>query len=79
MSTIGAYKAKTHFSQLVERVARGERITVTRHGVPVLTMQPISNHPKTPPEAVIDAIKAFRKGRKLTGVSIRELIEEGRL
>jgi len=79
MTTIGTYEAKTHFSELVERVARGERITITRHGIPVITMQPISTYPKTPPEDVIAAIKAFRKERRLEGMSIREMIREGRL
>ena len=78
MTIIGAYEAKTHFSKLVERVARGERITVTRHGIPVMTMQPVSTHPKMPPEDVIAAIKVFRKERRLDGLSIREMIEEGR-
>ena len=78
MTIIGAYEAKTHFSKLVERVARGERITVTRHGIPVMTMQPVSTHPKMPPEDVIAAIKVFRKERRLEGLSIREMIKEGR-
>ena len=78
MTTIGAYEAKTHFSKLVERVVRGERITVTRHGIPVMTMQPVSTHPKIPPEDVIAAIKVFRKERRLEGLSIREMIKEGR-
>lgn len=78
MTIIGAYEAKTHFSKLVERVARGERITVTRHGIPVMTMQPVSTHPKIPPEDVIAAIKVFRKERRLEGLSIREMIKEGR-
>lgn len=77
MTSIDAYEAKTHFSKLIERVARGERITVTRHGVPVMTMMPVSKHPKTPPEQVIAAIR--RKDRRLEGLSIREMIEEGRL
>jgi prevent-host-death family protein len=79
MTTIGAYEAKTHFSKLIERVARGECITVTRHGVPMMTMQPVSTHPKMPPGDVIAAIKAFRKGKRLEELSIREMIEEGRL
>jgi prevent-host-death family protein len=79
VTTVGAYEAKTHFSALIERVLRGERITVTRHGVPVMTMQPVSTHPKTPPEDVVAAIKIFRKGQQLEGLSIREMIEEGRL
>jgi prevent-host-death family protein len=79
MTTIGAYEAKTHFSKLLERVARGERITVTRYDVPVMTMQPVNTYPKTPPEDVIAAMKAFRKGKRLEELSIREMIEEGRL
>jgi hypothetical protein len=35
MQTVGAYEAKTHLTQLLERVAKGERITITKHGVPV--------------------------------------------
>jgi prevent-host-death family protein len=79
VTTVGAYEAKTHFSALIERVLCGERITVTRHGVPVMTMQPVSTHPKTPPKDVVAAIKIFRKGQQLEGLSIREMIEEGRL
>lgn len=79
MTTIGAYEAKTHFSKLAERVARGERITVTRHGIPILTMQPVSDQPKALPEEVIAALKSFRKKQQLEGLSIREMIEEGRL
>ena len=29
MTSLGAYEAKTHFSALLERVARGERIAIT--------------------------------------------------
>jgi prevent-host-death family protein len=36
MATVGAYEAKTHLAQLLERVGQGERITITKHGVPVL-------------------------------------------
>ncbi len=34
MEIVGAFDAKTHLSLLLHRVARGERITITRHGVP---------------------------------------------
>ena len=40
METVGAYEAKTHLTKLLERVAKGERITITKHGVPVATLQP---------------------------------------
>ena len=34
METIGAFEAKTHLSALLERVSKGEKITITRHGAP---------------------------------------------
>ncbi len=35
MITVGAFEAKTHLSQLLDQVAQGEEITITRHGEPV--------------------------------------------
>lgn len=33
METVGAYEDKTHLPKLLERVFKGERITITMHGV----------------------------------------------
>ena len=35
MRTIGAYDAKTHLPRLLDEVAAGESITITKHGRPV--------------------------------------------
>ncbi len=78
MATVGAYEAKTHLTQLLERVAKGERITITKHGVPVATLQPADSSKRTPVRDVIDQLKQFRRGHRLEGLSIRDLIEEGR-
>ena len=78
MTTVGAYEAKTRFARLIERVERGERIVITRHGTPVAVLQPIEGGPSLPPEQVIAALKTFRRGRRLEGLPVRELIEEGR-
>lgn len=75
---MGAYEAKTHLPQLLERVARGERITITKHGVPVATLQPADSTKRMTASDTIDQLKKFRKGRRLDGLSLRELIEEGR-
>ena len=40
METVGAYHAKTHLPKLIDRVQKGERITITKHGVPVAVLQP---------------------------------------
>ena len=39
---IGAYEAKTHLPRLLDEVEKGERITITKHGVPVAVLVPPS-------------------------------------
>ncbi len=38
--SMGAFEVKTHFAKVLDRVARGETITVTRHGKPVARIVP---------------------------------------
>ena len=78
MVEVGSYKAKTHLSRLLDRVARGERITITKHGLPVAMLVPVENKSKMSRQEAVEAMKAFSKGRTLDGVAIRDLIEEGR-
>jgi prevent-host-death family protein len=78
MESIGAYEAKTHLPKLLERVARGEKIIITKHGVPVAILQPIDPQQRSDPRRVIEQIKEFRTENRLDGVSLRELIEEGK-
>jgi len=74
---IGAYEAKTHFSALLDRVARGEQITITKHGRPVARLVPVGDADVERRRAAIERLKVFAKGRTL-GVPVRKLIEEGR-
>ncbi|MDQ7784901.1 MAG: type II toxin-antitoxin system prevent-host-death family antitoxin [Desulfomonilaceae bacterium] len=78
MVTVGTYEAKTHLTQLLERVAKGEKITITKHGVPVATLQPADSSKRLPVRDVIDQLKRFRSAHRLDGLSIRDMIEEGR-
>lgn len=78
METVGAYEAKTHLTQLLERVAKGEKITITKHSVPVAILQPADSSKQRPVRDIIDQLKRFRGGHRLGGISIREMIEEGR-
>ena len=43
MRSIGAYEAKTHLPRLLDRVAQGESLTITRHGRPVARLVPVEN------------------------------------
>jgi prevent-host-death family protein len=79
MESVGAYEAKTHLSQLLDRVARGEEIQITRNGRAVARLVPEPAGGTTDIGAVIAQIREFRKGRKLgDDIKIRDLIEEGR-
>lgn len=78
MTTVGAYEAKTKLSELLERVAKGERFVITKHGVPVAVLEPVSPKDKEPPRKVIEAIQQFQKGRRLGPLKIKDLIETGR-
>lgn len=78
METIGAYEAKTHLPQLLKRVSKGEKITITKHGVPVATLQAPESVVKPPARKVIADLRKFRQQHRLAGLSIRQMIEEGR-
>ena len=78
MESIGAYEAKTHLPKLLERVIKGERITITKHGVPVAVLQPPPALRKTEPKKVIAALREFREQHTLKGLSIQDMIAEGR-
>jgi prevent-host-death family protein len=78
MRTIGAYEAKTHLPRLLDEVAKGERITITKHGRPVAILVPPDTEPARDVEALMERMRELRKGNRLNGVSIRELIDEGR-
>jgi prevent-host-death family protein len=79
MSSVGAYEAKTHLPQLLDRVARGEEIQITRNGRPIARLVPESAREPHDVRQVIAAIREFRKGRRLgDDLTIRQLIEEGR-
>jgi len=78
METVGAYEAKTHLPKLLERVIKGERITITKHGVPVAVLQPPESLRKVDPKQVIAELRNFRAKHRLNGLSLHEMIEEGR-
>lgn len=78
MITVGSYEAKTRFSELLARVRRGERIVITLHGTPVAVLAPVEETSTRPYAEVIAELRAFRRGRRLSGITTRELIEEGR-
>ena len=78
MDVVGVFEAKAQLSMLLERVARGEKITISKRGVPVAILSPVNEtEALAKRKAVIARIKKFRKGRTLDGLDIKSLIHEG--
>jgi prevent-host-death family protein len=77
--SIGAFEAKTHLSDLLDRVARGEKITITRHGVPAALLVPVTETaPKLTHQEIVEGMRALRKRVKRGKMSVREMVNEGR-
>jgi prevent-host-death family protein len=80
-ATIGTSEAKAHLSELLERVQKGEDITITRHGVAVARLVAVAN--KLSPEEILTAFRRIRgmsavPDRPITAAEIREWIEQRR-
>jgi prevent-host-death family protein len=79
MTSVGAFEAKTHLSDLLDRVARGEKITITRHGVPTALLVPIEQSaPKRTHQEIVEGMRALRKRVKPGKLSVREMVADGR-
>lgn len=78
MEKVGVYEAKTHLPKLLERVAEGYRVTITKHGVPIAVLEPYDPEKSFDVKEVIVQLREFRKGKRLEGLTIREMVEEGR-
>jgi prevent-host-death family protein len=78
MRRIGSYEAKTNLPRLLDEVARGETVTITKHGVPVAVLAPAAGSDPAGVREAIAGLRAFRDRHHLRDVTIRELIDDGR-
>lgn len=78
MATIGSFEAKTHFSALLERTARGEVFVITRRGKPVAKLVPIDSASAGRAAEAVEQLKRLRERTTLGGLSWKELRDEGR-
>jgi len=75
---VGTFHAKTHLSELLERVRRGERITITKHGVAVAVLVPPAEEARTRFEEAVAGLQAIRERTRSGSETIRELRDDGR-
>jgi prevent-host-death family protein len=77
MRKVGLFEAKQKLSELVERASRGERIGITRRGK--LAAQIVPAQEDVDLKEIFEGMERIRKRAKpLRGVTIKDLIEEGR-
>jgi prevent-host-death family protein len=79
MALIGAFEAKTHLSALLDRVSRGEKITITRHGIPAAMLIPVEEtQTKLTHKEIVERMRKLRKRIRPGKISVREMVQEGR-
>jgi len=78
MIIVGAFEAKTHLSSLLERVAQGEEIIITRHGKPLARLVPVNVADRSRIDSAIAKLKVLQKNCTLDGISWQTLRDEGR-
>jgi len=78
MIKVGASEAKTHFSTLLEKVAAGEEVTVTKHGKLMARLVSAGSVDRMEIGDAIEKLKALRKGNFLNGLSWKEMRDLGR-
>ena len=72
METVGAYEAKTHLPRLLERVRRGESVTITKHGRPVARLVPVAVDDEERARQAASRIRSRR--RRFEGAPLAELV-----
>jgi prevent-host-death family protein len=79
MALIGAFEAKTHLSALLDRVSRGEKITITRHGIPAAMLIPVEEtKTKLTHKEIVEGRRKLRKRIKPGKINVRQMVQEGR-
>ena len=78
MITVGTFEAKTHLSALLDKVAGGEEVTITKHGKPIARLISAEKADQADVDRAVARLREFRKGTTLGGLSWKELRDEGR-
>ena len=79
METVGTFEAKTHLSELLDKVGKGETITITRHGIPAAMLVPVGEaRTKLTHKEIVEGMRVLRKRIKPDSMSVRKMVEEGR-
>jgi prevent-host-death family protein len=79
MENIDAFEVKTQFADLLDRVARGEKITITRHGKPAAVLGPVvEKEAGLSHKEIVESMRTLRRQVKPGKMTVREMVNEGR-
>ena len=81
MASVGIFEAKTHLSQLLDKVEAGEKFVITRHGKPVARLVPMAEGEAGEDlnrNAAVARLKTLGDGNRLGKLGLRALIDAGR-
>jgi prevent-host-death family protein len=78
MREVGTFEAKTHLSALLDEVARGAEVVITRRGVAVARLVPAGSPRRSGAADPVARARAFAKGQTLGRVSWKKMRDEGR-
>ena len=76
MREVGAYEAKTHLPQLLERTQKGEHFVITKHGRPVAELIPVTRTDSDAVRRTIGNIRSFRETLRKRGVRMQGLLKK---
>ncbi len=84
MATVTAFEAKTRFGELLDRVANGEEVVITRHDKPVARLIPEGAHRADEVRRSVAGLRELqqrirrRSKARLTDREVRAAIDHGR-
>jgi prevent-host-death family protein len=79
MHTVGVFEAKNRLTALLDEVEEGGEVLITRRGKPIARLVPAEvGFDRTKARHAAEGLRAASKGQTLGGLSLKELISEGR-
>lgn len=79
MHTVGVFEAKNHLTALLDEVEGGGEVIITRRGKPIARLAPLeTGFNRAKARLAAEGLRATSKGQTLGGLTLKELISEGR-
>ncbi|MGE0716321.1 MAG: type II toxin-antitoxin system Phd/YefM family antitoxin [Alphaproteobacteria bacterium] len=76
---VPTFEAKNRLSALLAEVARGNEVTITKRGVPVAKLVPVTpSFDREKARRAAEGLREASRGTTLGDLTIKDLVDEGR-